>query len=200
MENQYLNKNVLLNTIKLIEVKPEDLGSSDSYNETKILEKFQQFPKDVQDLLYKSAIQLSVIGYGNKNFGFIRLNDKNIIKLEDLFNKHKIKFLEKLNEKYKDDEISARRLMRLLRYQIQSFIIETKRPSFLYLKYSDRNEKYMSVCFPGAEHLIETEDEADYLIKTYKNLDIQRNTKFVERLNRVFIARHVISPISNKNY
>jgi len=194
MEGQYLPREKLIENIPHIFVKTEELGSADTYNETKILETYKKLQKDAQLLIYKSALQLAIIGFGNKNYGFIRVDEKNTIKLEDIFKKYNIKYLEKINVKYNDEELSARRLIRLFRYQIQQFIIENKRPSYLYLKYSDKNEKYMSICFPGGEHVIETTDGAEYLLKTYNNLDLTKGTKFVQRLERVFIARNILKP------
>jgi len=200
---QYLGKDVLINNLPSIKVKPEELGSTDTYHEEKILKKYLSYDKDAQLLIYKSALQVSIIGYGNKNYGFIRINDKEIMTLVDLFNKYKIKYLEKLNAKYNDDELSVRRLLRLFRFQIKNFIIENNRPSYLWSKYANKDKKeYVSICFPGGEHLIETKEEAIFLLETYGNLDMQQNTKFRSRLRRVFIARNILPPdyFIDKNY
>jgi len=195
MENpQYLNRETLLSEIPQIEVKSEDLGSTDTYNESKILETYQKLSNEAKELIYKAAIQLAIIGYGNKNYGFIRLNEKEIIKLEDLFKKYNIKFMEKQNQKYDDYSLSARRLLRLFRFQIQNFIIKNKRPSYLFLKYSDRNSFYVDICFPGGEHLVENKEQAIYLYNVYNNLDKNLNTKFCQRLQRVYIARGILPP------
>jgi len=194
MEGQYLSKKILVENIPHVFIKSEELGSADTYNETKILDSYKKLSKEAQLLLYKSALQLAIIGYGNKNYGFIRLNDKETIKLEDIFKRFDIKYLEKIDSKYTDEKLSARRLLRLFRYQIQEFIIENKRPSYLYLKYSEKNPIYMDICFPGGEHIVENKEGAEYLLKTYNNLDISKNTKFVQRLQRVFIARGILSP------
>jgi hypothetical protein len=202
-DSQYLNKEILLNNIPNIHVTKDDLGSTDTYHEDKILKKYLSLSKDGQELVYKAAIQMSVIGFGNKNYGFIRLNEKDIITLIDLFKKYNIKYNEKLNSKYTDDELSARRLIRLFRYQIQKFIIENKKPSFLWNKYANKtNQEYISICFPGGEHVLETIDQAEFLLNTYGALDQQMNTKFRERLKRVFIARKILSPeyFLNKTY
>jgi len=124
----------------------------------------------------------------------LELMKKNIVKLEDLFKRNNIKFNEKLNEKYNPSELSARRLVRLFRCQIKEFIVKTKRASYLYLKYSNKDEKYMHICFPGGEHLVKTEDEAIYLYGVYANLDMIQGTKFCQRLQRVYIARGILSP------
>jgi len=122
------------------------------------------------------------------------LMKKNVINLVDLFKKYQIKFQETQNAKYKNEELSARRLLRLFRFQIRDFIQLNKRPSYLYLKYSSKDLKYVNICFPGGEHLVKNQDEAIYLLNTYSNLDKIMNTKFVQRLQRVFIARGVLPP------
>jgi len=193
-QSQYLNKEILIKTIGVHNITTNDLISADTYNETKMLEKFLLFDDKTKTLLYKSSIQLAIIGYGNKNYGSIRHEDE-VIKLIDLFNSLKIKYEEKLNAKYSEDEFSARRLLRFFRYQIQEFIKNTGRPSYLWLKYSTKEEKYISICFPGAEHLVENIDDALYLYKTYRKLDEIMSTKFCDRLKRIYIARNLFTPL-----
>jgi len=193
---QYLTKDDIMKVVPDVHVKADELGSTDTYHEEKLLKKFLSLDKNIQVLLIKCAVQMAIIGYGRKNYNFIRIDDKNIMKLEDIFKKNNVKYNEKLNEKYNDDELSARRLLRLFRYHIQRFIIENNRPSFLWLKYADKSNKdYAYICFPGAEHIINSVDEATFLMKTYSKIDLAQNTQFVQRLNRVFIARGIINPI-----
>jgi len=192
---QYLNKNELISEIPKVSVTVNDLGTTDTYHEDKILKKYLSLDKTGQILIYKSAIQLAIIGYGKKNYGFIRIDDKTQINLIDIFKKYNVKFLEPINVRYDDDELSARRLLRLFRFQIQEFIIENNRPSYLWTKYADKsNIKYASICFPGGEHIVETKEEAQFLLDTYGKLDVAQNTKFRQRLQRVFIARRVLDP------
>jgi len=193
--NQYLDKDKLLTTIPEFTVRPEDLGTTDSYHEDKILARYLSLDKQGQVLVYKAALQLAIIGYGNKNYGFVRVDEKNIMNLVDLFNKYHIKYLEKINSKYDDSDLSARRLLRLFRYQIQKFIIENRRPSYLWLKYADKvNPEYASICFPGGEHLVDNKDQAEFMLQTYGKLDQTLGSKFRDRLKRVFIARQILSP------
>jgi len=49
-------------------------------------------------------------------------------------------------------------------------------------------------CFPGAEHIVETEEQAKYLLNTYMNLDAALGTKFQKRLERVYFARKILKP------
>jgi hypothetical protein len=191
----YLGKEELTNAIGILNLSMNDLISADSYDEVKLLNKFKKYSSDNAALLYKAAVQLAIIGYGQQNYGSVRVSDNDVITLIDIFKKLGIKYNNKLNEKYADDDFSVRRLLRFFRYQIQEFILRSQRPSYLWLKYSDKNVKYVGICFPGAEHLVETKEEAEYLIQTYKALDNSLNTKFVDRLRRVFIARGIYSPL-----
>jgi len=195
VNNQYLNREILLQNIGILELSTNDLISGDTYNETKILETYNKYSKEDRILLYKSAIQLAIIGYGQKNYGAIRIDNEHVISLVEVFNKLHVKYNEKLNAKYEEGELSVRRLLRFFRYQIVEFIRNSKRPSYLWLKYSTKDLKYMLICFPGAEHLVETKDEAIYLLNTYKTLDDLMKTGFVLRLKRVFIARKIFTPL-----
>jgi len=192
---QYFDTTELSKTIPFIDVNVQELGSTDTYNEDKLLKKYFQLDKEGQILIYKCAIQLAVIGYGNRNYGFIRKDDKNILLLEDIFKKYNIK--------YNDDDLSVRRILRLFRVHIQRFIAEKKKPSYLWNKYADKkNTDFMSICFPGGEHLIEKEQEALFFLDTYAKLDQSMGTKFRKRLQRVFIARNILSSsyFIDKNY
>jgi len=200
---QYLNKDILINNIPKVNVTTDDLGSTDTYHEEKILKKYLSYDLVAKELIYKSAIQLAIIGYGKKNYGFIKLDNEKTITLVELFKKYNIRFLDPINAKYADDELSARRLLRLFRYQIQKFIVENNRPSYLWFKYADKsNANMVSICFPGGEHLIETKEEGLFLLETYGKLDAAQGTKFRQRLQRVFIARGIFDPsfFLDKNY
>jgi hypothetical protein len=191
---QYLDKTTLEKNIIYGDIKVDDLISADSYNEEEIMKHYNSIDQDGQNLLLKCAIHMAVIGFGNKTFGMIRDKNDQPIEIRVIFNKYKIIHNQNINEKYDKSTLSARRLIRLLRYHIQRFIMEAQRPSYLWLKYSDRNPSTVAICFPGAEHLVETSDEAIYLLNTYKNLDLQLNTKFLKRLERIFIARKILMP------
>jgi len=193
-KKQYLDSNFILGKLKIYDFPPTDLISADTYNEEMILENFLKFPEDDQILLMKCAIHVAVIGYGNKTYGKIRDSSGSVIDIITVFRRLGILFNKNINEKYDSEFISARRLIRLLRYHIRTFIEKTGRPSYLWFKYSDKNEQKMNICFPGGEHLVETQEDAIYLLDTYSNLDSRQNTKFVERLTRVFIARSILPP------
>jgi len=57
----------------------------------------------------------------------------------------------------------------------------------------------IGICFPGGEHLLETKEQAEFMLETYSNLDKQLNTKFKDRLMRVFVARRILQPDHQMN-
>jgi hypothetical protein len=192
---QYLDEKTLISGMVKYEVKIDDLISSDTYDETGILNKINGLKKEDQINLFKAAVQIAIIGAGNKNCGSIRLKNNEIIDLKSIFDKLNVFYNKDKNEKYKPDDLTARRLTRIFRYQIQKFILKNNRSSYLWLKYSDKNKDTIGFCFPGGEHLIETKENALYLYNLYKGMDIKFNTNFRERLQRVFIARDLMSPL-----
>jgi len=192
---QYLSKDELISRIGSYDVKITDLISADTYNETEMIDIFNKYSKEDKILIIRAACQIAIIGYGNKNYGAIRIDNEKVIKLEDLFKRLNIKYNETQNSKYEPNTLSARRLTRLLRQQIRLVIEKNNKPSYLWTKYSEKNREYIGICFPGGEHIVETKEEAKFLLKTYKNLDTIMNTKFIDRLKRVFIARSIFTPI-----
>jgi len=197
---QYLPESVLNTNLPKFEIKSTDLISADTYNETEMLNKFNTYSDDDKKLLFKAACQIAIIGAGGRNYGSIRVSGENTVKLEDLFKRLNIKFNERINAKYDPNTLSARRLVRLLRYQIRIFIIESKRPSYLWLKYSEKNQDFIHICFPSGEHLIKNKDEAKYLLRTYINVDVRLGTRFIDRLKRTYIARGLMEPLEIETY
>jgi len=192
--NNILTEKILVNEINVKDFDINDLISSDNYNETKILKKLKSYNDETLQLLYKCTLQMAIIGYGRKNYGSIRVNDK-VMTVVEIFDRLKIKYNENQNSLYNDDDLSARRLLRIFRYQIQNYIETHRRPSFLWFKYSDKSVKeYYKFCFPGGEHLVENIEQANFMMKTYGNVDNRLGTKFCDRLTRVFIAMGIYVP------
>jgi len=191
--NQYLGKNDLIKLSTNTHYDTTMLMTSDTYNESELFSAYDKLNMEDKKLLELCVIQLCVIGYGNKNFGSVKLENKEWA-IPEVLKRCNIKHGMGVNEKFEPGELTLRRLMRLLRYQVQNFIINNKRASFLYLKYSTRELKYSHICFPMGEHLVETKDEGLYIYNAYKKLDENKNTKFAERLQRVLVARGILKP------
>jgi len=190
---KYLTSDDVINKIKMPDINNDDLISADNYDETTLLEKFLKNGKEEQILLIKCAIHIAVIGSGNKMFGSIRDNKGNVHEIKTLFEKFGIVYNKNINEKYDKDTLSSRRLLRLLRFHIQQFIIKNSRPSYLWIKYGDNNKSKISICFPSAEHLVDNKEDAQYLYNVYKNLDNAIKSRFCDRLKRVYIARKIFT-------
>jgi len=135
------------------------------------------------------AIQIAIVGTGNKNYGSVKFNNKEHT-LQSIFEKLGIKYKNLQDSKLKEDELTPRRLVRVFRYQVKDFIEKRGKSSYLWRKYctnADR-EKYKYEVYPGAEHCCDTEIGL-VLYETYKNLDEKIGTKFTERIKRIFQAR-----------
>jgi len=143
--------------------------------------------------LQQCAIHIAIIGSGNRTYGSIRLKDGSVVDIIDVFKKHQILCNNERNALLLKDTLTPRRLVRFYRYCTHIFIEKNNRPSYLWFKYSDHNEKYKNVCYPGAEHMVETKEEYEYIYNTYKNLDKIHGTSFCIRMQRVGIARGLIT-------
>jgi len=189
---QYKTKEQLLKDLpnEIIDFPVTDLIKTDTYHEQKLIETFKLYKPDIQKQLMKCAIHIALIGAGRKNYGKIVDNgiEQNI---NDIFKQTKIRHENDQNTKLNENELTARRLVRLLRYQIQKYIITKNEKSYLFTKYSNHDENFRTICFPGAEHLIMTKKEADFLLQTYNKLDETLGTKFCQRLKLIFQAREI---------
>jgi len=135
-----------------------------------------------------------------KNLGFIYNKDKTVIELKQLYASLKIKSGLSQNTKLEEDDLTPRRLIRLFRFQIRNFVRKTQKYSYLWVKYADKsNVKFAEICFPGSEHMITTKEEAFFLYNTYRTLDQQLGTRFELRLQRIFVAREIFSPLEVQN-
>jgi len=198
LNTQYLQKDFLTNLNDFsFRIDPSDLLKTDTYHEGKILKKLLEYNKDDRELLLHSAVQMAIVGSGNKNYGFIKKNGV-VINLIDLFKKLGIKYQNNLQTKLADDDITPRRLIRFFRYQIKNFLLENRTlgiTSYLWKKYGRNvttNEDMRLICFPGAEHFVETPEEIKFILNTYNKLDEIQNTGFSARITNVFVSRGLI--------
>jgi len=196
LPKQYFNREDLEKYFDIkIKIKNEDLISSDTYNETLLKESLEKLGEEAKELLFVCALHVSIIGSGNKTYGSIRYKDK-VYEIKEVLTRYHVVYNKNINEKYEKSLLSIRRLIRMFRAQIQKWIVENNRPSYLWSKYSIKDEAMIPWCFPGSEHLVETKEQAIYLFETYKKLDQSGSTNFRRRLERVFISRNVVDPIT----
>jgi len=195
MEGQYLDHKRIFKDIPIQPFTVKDLGTTDNYNESKILEKIKGMDKKTKSLMILMSIQMAVIGSGNQNYGFIKDENGEVIQLVDFFKEKNILYKNVLNSSLSDDDLTPRRMVRFFRFHVQNFIVQNNRPSYLWLKYANKeNKDLVKICFPGAEHVVKNKEEALFLLKTYESLDNILKTSFCVRLRRVFVARGLLNP------
>jgi len=165
--------------------------SQDTYNESLLFEKFKQLPEDAREALYGCALQTAIIGSGGKKLGKVKVGDKEF-DCREVLQKYGVKSDNQKDAKLDPADLTLRRLVRLLRYQIQAHISKTKQTSYLYRKYCVNKIGVDPVMvFPGAEHLVETVEDATVLFNCYSLIDSRLSTRFVDRLQRVLLARGI---------
>jgi len=185
-EGQYLQADEISRLIGDIDISDLELVRMDSYSDSEIYTKVKSTGMEKE--LLCSAIQTAIIGMGNKRYGAVSVGG-NLVDIEELYKKCEVKVKLELGAKLEPGDLTGRRLQRFFRKQISEYIKRTGASSYLWRKYSDHDEKFKHIVFPGAEHLVEQNDEVVYLFRTYIQLDARLNTRIAERIERVLNAR-----------
>jgi hypothetical protein len=190
--SKYLNREQIIQIIGELDLEPGFMPmSQDSYNEELIAQKIIKTGK--ANRLLEAAINLSVIGFGNRRYGSFRTQDQ-VIDIGQLFDQCGVLYKNSTGALLKDDDLTPNRLCRFFRYQIWEYVKRSKLQTYLYRKYSNRDEKYFDICFRGAEYLDELNaDQLEFLLQTYRNLDLSLGTHITERLIRVNQAKGKLS-------
>jgi hypothetical protein len=183
-----------LDKSELDKISPEygffQLVQTETYNEYELLKSVEQIGKDICGAI---AIQLAIVGYGNKNYGSIIINGESI-DIFAFFKKNKIKTDAEFGSKLTPKDVTPRRLIRLFRYAISDYINDNKNiQSYLFKKYClNKNQITRSFIYPGFEHIaspVTDYDKIKDLLQTYEYLDSRLNTKVKDRIVRVLVAR-----------
>jgi hypothetical protein len=185
-EGQYLSAAEIDELVGHIDISDLELIRMDSYSDSDVFKKIKSTGMEKE--LLCSSIQTAIVGYGNQRYGSVQVGG-DIVDIEDLYKKCGVHVKLELGTVLEPGDLTPRRLQRFFRKQISSFIKKTGTASYLWRKYSSHSEQYKSSVFPGAEHLIENEFEAEYLLATYKQLDSRLGTHISERIERVLAAR-----------
>jgi len=187
MSKQYLESTEIQELVGKLNLTTLKLISSDSYNETAILNAVKN--TGMISELACASLQTSIIGFGNKSYGSFNFKGSDI-DVKTLFNQCLVKWNIDKNSKLCESDLTPRRLQRLFRYHIKTFLMTNSDISpYLWRKYSTKDEAFRSVTYPGSEHAITMQAEADYLIETYNNLDLLHDTNISLRIKRVLLAR-----------
>jgi hypothetical protein len=168
------------------------LVSQDNYDETKIYEAIKEIDLKTCGGV---ALQLSIVGSGNKTYGVVVIDKKEIDILE-FFNKNQIIWNSKFGDKLEPNTLTPRRLIRFYRYLIQDYLVKNPtKTTYLYRKYCpEKNDLLRVWIFPGAEHLLEPKHEnIDSILRnfihTYVILDERLGTRILDRIKRILYAR-----------
>jgi len=185
-EGQYLTGDEIQRLLGEIDISDMELVRTDSYSDSDVLNRVKRTGK--QKELLCCAVQTAIVGTGNKKYGTVSVG-KELVDVETVYKECGVKVKLELGSVLEPGDLTGRRLQRFFRNQISGFIKKTGTASYLWRKYSTHEEKFKPLVFPGAEHLVESKDEALYLLMTYKCLDSRLNTKISERIERVLNAR-----------
>jgi hypothetical protein len=188
MSSRYLNKGGIEKLLGVIVIDPTfSTMSQDSYNEKAVLQTIAGTGRHA-DLLY-AAINMSVIGYGNKRFGNYRLNDK-IVDILQILIECGVKTGLGRDAKLGEGDLTPGRLCRALRTYIRAYLESTGLETYLFRKYSDKDLRYNSILFRGAEYLEDlSKEESDQILLAHERLDLAKGTNISERVIRVFAAK-----------
>jgi len=184
-------KNDLLAVTGVIDTSKFEAISRDSYSDVEVLKTIKQ-KKGLTPLFY-AALQTSIVGFGNKSFGEFKLNEENVDVLS-VYKEFGVKSDLQQGAKLSPGDLTPRRLQRFYRFQISQYIADNENLyPYLWKKYSNLDTKFRHITFPGAESMVETPEEAKYLLETYSELDTRIGTNICERIKRVLLARKIIS-------
>jgi len=179
---------------QLEQFKPEfgtfQLVQTETYNEYELAKSIETIDKKICGAI---AIQLAIVGYGNKTFGTV-IVDNNIIDIQKYFKLKGIKIDTEFGSKLVPKDVTPRRLIRFYRFAIDEYVKSNLNVNtYLFKKYClNKNEKTRKFIYPGFEHIADPKIDLDKikdLLDTYSFLDSRLNTKIKDRIVRVLIAR-----------
>jgi len=186
--NKYLSSEDISNLMGIM--KP-DLSfvpmSQDSYNETAVIQAIMATGK--KEELLMAAINLGVIGFGNRRYGQFKCKDK-LVEIAVLLAAAGVKFGLTKDAKLTEGDLTPQRLCRAFRNHIKAYLEESKWESYIYRKYSTHEVRYASILFRGAEYLDDLKkDEVDYILETYEAMDTKTGLNLSDRILRIFQAK-----------
>lgn len=144
--------------------------------------------------LLVAAIQIAIVGQGNRKIGDYKYKGE-VKDMKVLFDEVGVKYNNVLQANLDPADLTPRRLTRIFRNQIKMYLEgNVNTASYLYHKYSLHNVDMRTICFPGAEHLVETSEEIEYILEAYLKLDTLlmsagRQSGISDRVKRVLLAR-----------
>jgi hypothetical protein len=186
--SKYLDKDAVEKYIGSITVDPSFSPlSQDSYNERAVLKAIADTGRQ-EELLY-AAINMALVGYGNKKYGNYRLRDK-VIDILQLMLECGVKTGLGKDARLGDGDLTPGRLCRAFRHFIKAYIEANHYESYLFRKYTDKDPRFISIMFRGAEYLDGlNKEETDQILIAHERLDSKLGTNISDRVGRVFQAK-----------
>jgi len=168
------------------------LVSQDTYDESSVFISIEKIGKNV---CLAIGVQLSLIGFGAKSYGFVKVKDE-LIDIKSFFDKNNIVWNASLHDKLEPSVLTPRRLVRFFRFVTHNYLkTHPEKSSYLFRKYCpQKNDINRYWIFPGAEHLFSPEIKGIEeilisFIQTYQTLDDRLGIKISERILRILYAR-----------
>jgi len=163
------------------------LMNTDSYSDLDISKSIEASGKAKE--LCAAAIQTCIVGYGNKNYGSVKLNGVEI-NIKKLYDDTGVKTNYDLGSKLESTDLTPRRIQRFYRYFIHEYLEKNKNlTTYLFRKYSTNDLNYRTNVYPMAEHAVKKKKESLYLLHTYLSLDMRLGINLHDRIMRVYLAR-----------
>jgi len=187
--SQYLDAEGIAEFIGAVDLEDFKCVSKDSYSDQEVLKTIRK--KKGEKTLLMCAIQTAVVGFGNKNFGEFELHGEPV-DVQKTYKQFDVKDDLGQSAKLELGDLTPRRLQRVFRYNIHNFLVKNEDVApYLWKKYSTHDLKYRTVCFPGAESMINDKEQAIYLINVYKDLDLRLGLNITEKIKRILVARKI---------
>jgi len=166
------------------------LVQTETYNEYELAKSIDAIDSKICGAI---AVQLAIVGYGNKTYGNVIVDGK-VIDIVKYFKQHGVRVDTEFGSKLTPKDITPRRLIRFYRFTIDEYVKSNPNLStYLFKKYClNKNEKTRKFIYPGFEHIADPRVDLDKikdLLDTYSFLDSRLNTKVKDRIIRVLIAR-----------
>jgi len=189
---KYINEDTAAQ-LNIRNIESYEIVSNDTINEEDLLKTV--LAGSYKDELFAASLQMAIVGFGGRQFQNYKYRGE-IKNLNDLFRRAGVRFNNDQQEKFDTNILTPRRLIRIFRYQIKNYLERhTDIASYLFLKYNSNDMSMRSICFAGGEHLVETQNQADYILNAYKNLDKglkerQLQHGIFDRVKRVLLAKN----------
>ncbi|KAI8874133.1 hypothetical protein GQ42DRAFT_159998 [Ramicandelaber brevisporus] len=143
--------------------------------------------------LYAVAIQMAVVGAGNKSRNTFVLDSKSH-NVQDVLRKAGVQTKPTMITTLDPGALTPRRIVRLFRFHISSYLEKNKEiEPYLWRKYTKKLPEARHTTFIGAEFLVTDRHQVDELLDAYKNLDAAMGTNISARIKRKLVARNVLA-------